>query len=107
MSDKHFAILRRQMVELIEIQVELISDELGQEALSEQILAAMRRVPRHLFVAPPWPLRHTKTCRFLSSTLAILVFKANTENQPVNASRWGPSQVWGCERRKGILASVL
>src|SRR5689334_24561434 len=52
MSDKHFAILRRQMVELIEIQVELLSDELGQEALSEQVLAAMRRVPRHLFVAP-------------------------------------------------------
>jgi protein-L-isoaspartate(D-aspartate) O-methyltransferase len=52
MSDKHFAILRRQMVELIEIQVELLSDELGQEALSEPVLAAMRRVPRHLFVAP-------------------------------------------------------
>ena len=52
MNDKHFAILRRQMVELIEIQVELMSDELGQEALSEQVLAAMRRVPRHLFVAP-------------------------------------------------------
>jgi protein-L-isoaspartate(D-aspartate) O-methyltransferase len=52
MSDKHFAILRRQMVELIEIQVELMSDELGQEALSEPVLAAMRRVPRHLFVAP-------------------------------------------------------
>src|SRR5690242_10058765 len=52
MDDKHFAILRRQMVELIEIQVELMSDELGQEALSEQVLAAMRRVPRHLFVAP-------------------------------------------------------
>jgi protein-L-isoaspartate(D-aspartate) O-methyltransferase len=29
-----------------------MSDELGQEALSEQVLAAMRRVPRHLFVAP-------------------------------------------------------
>jgi protein-L-isoaspartate(D-aspartate) O-methyltransferase len=52
MTDKHFAILRRQMVELIEIQVELMSDELGQEALSEQVLAVMRRVPRHLFVAP-------------------------------------------------------
>src|SRR4051794_41487466 len=52
MSDKHFATLRRQMVELIEIQVELMSDELGQEALSEPVLAAMRRVPRPLFVAP-------------------------------------------------------
>jgi protein-L-isoaspartate(D-aspartate) O-methyltransferase len=50
MNDKHLAILRRHMVELVEIRVELFSDELGQEALSERVLAAMRRVPRHLFV---------------------------------------------------------
>ena len=50
MNDKHLAILRRHMVELVEVQVELCSDELGQEALSEQVLAAMHRVPRHLFV---------------------------------------------------------
>ena len=50
MSDKHLAILRRHMVELVEIPIELFSDELGQEALSEQVLAAMHRVPRHLFV---------------------------------------------------------
>ena len=50
MNDKHLAILRRHMVELVEIQVELFSDELGQEALSEQVLAAMHRVPRHLLV---------------------------------------------------------
>src|ERR1700752_2403869 len=52
MNDKHLAILRRHMVELVEIQVELFSDELGQEALSEQVLAAMHRVPRHLLVPP-------------------------------------------------------
>src|ERR1700742_2444343 len=52
MNDKHLAILRRHMVELVEIQAELFSDELGQEALSEQVLATMRRVPRHLFVPP-------------------------------------------------------
>jgi hypothetical protein len=50
MNDKHLAILRRHMVELVEIKVELVSDELGQEALSEQVLAAMHRVLRHLFV---------------------------------------------------------
>jgi protein-L-isoaspartate(D-aspartate) O-methyltransferase len=50
LNDKHLAILRRHMAELVEIQVELCSDELGQEALSEQVLAAMQRVPRHLFV---------------------------------------------------------
>src|ERR1700745_1666411 len=52
MNDKHLAILRRHMVELVEIQVELFSDELGQEALSEQVLAAMHRCPRHLLVPP-------------------------------------------------------
>ena len=50
MNDKHLAILRRHMVELVEIRVELFSDELGQEVLSERVLVAMHRVPRHLFV---------------------------------------------------------
>src|ERR1700722_16771333 len=50
MNDKHLAILRRHMVELVEIRVELFSDELGQEAPSEQVSATMHRVPRHLFV---------------------------------------------------------
>src|ERR1700740_1652420 len=49
-ADTHVAILRRHMVELVEIKVELVSDELGQEALSEQVLAAMHRGLRHLFV---------------------------------------------------------
>jgi hypothetical protein len=46
MNNKRLAILRRHMVELVEIQVELFGDDLGQEALSEQVLAAMHRVPR-------------------------------------------------------------
>ena len=53
MNDKHLAILRRHMVELVEIRVELFSDELGQEVLSERVLVAMHRVPRHLFVPLP------------------------------------------------------
>lgn len=52
MNEKHLAILRRHMVEWIEICVELTSDELGQDALDDRVLAAMRRVPRHLFVPP-------------------------------------------------------
>src|SRR5215469_3314706 len=50
MSEAHFAILRRHMVEVIEIQVDLASEELGKAALDERVLAAMRKVPRHRFV---------------------------------------------------------
>ena len=50
MSEAHFAILRRHMVEVIGIQVDLASEELGKAALDERVLAAMRKVPRHCFV---------------------------------------------------------
>jgi protein-L-isoaspartate(D-aspartate) O-methyltransferase len=53
MEDKHFAILRRHMVEVIEIYVELSREELGKPALAERVLAAMARVPRHAFVPAP------------------------------------------------------
>src|ERR1700732_1542674 len=46
MSEAHFAILRRHMVEVIGIQVDLASEELGKAALDERRLAAMRNVPR-------------------------------------------------------------
>ena len=50
MSEAHFAILRRHIVEVIGIQVDLASEELGEAALDERVLAAMRKVPRHRFV---------------------------------------------------------
>ena len=50
MKEKHFAILRRHMVELIGISTELASDELGKAALDERVMAAMAQVPRHIFV---------------------------------------------------------
>jgi protein-L-isoaspartate(D-aspartate) O-methyltransferase len=50
MSEAHFAILRRHMVEVIGIQVDLASEELGKAALDERVLAAMRKVLRHRFV---------------------------------------------------------
>lgn len=53
MNEQHLAILRRHMVEVIEIHVDLMSDELGMATFDERVLAAMRRVPRHLFVPPP------------------------------------------------------
>ena len=50
MKEEHLAILRRHMVELIAILVDLSSEELGKAALDERVMAAMRRVPRHFFV---------------------------------------------------------
>jgi len=52
MTEEHFAILRRHMVEVIAIQVDLMSDEIGKSALDEKVLDALRQVPRHLFVPP-------------------------------------------------------
>jgi protein-L-isoaspartate(D-aspartate) O-methyltransferase len=50
MSEEHFSVLRRHMVEVVAIHAELSSDEIGRSALSERVLEAMRRVPRHRFV---------------------------------------------------------
>ena len=50
MTEEHFAILRRHMVEVIAIHAELLEEEIGKAMLDERILAAMLRVPRHLFV---------------------------------------------------------
>jgi protein-L-isoaspartate(D-aspartate) O-methyltransferase len=53
MEERHFAILRRHMVEVIEIYVELARQDLGKAALDARVLAAMGRVPRHAFVPAP------------------------------------------------------
>jgi protein-L-isoaspartate(D-aspartate) O-methyltransferase len=53
MKEKHFAILRRHMVEVIGIYVDLAADELGKPALDERVMAAIGRVPRHTFVPAP------------------------------------------------------
>ena len=50
LKEEQLAVLRRHMVELIAILVDLASEELGKAALDERVMAAMRRVPRHLFV---------------------------------------------------------
>jgi len=53
MKEEHFATLRRHMVEVIGIYADLAGDELGKPALDERVLAAMARVPRHVFVPLP------------------------------------------------------
>lgn len=40
------------MVEVIGITTELASDELGKDVLDERVMAAMSRVPRHIFASP-------------------------------------------------------
>lgn len=50
MSDRHFAILRRHMVEMIGIHTDRMEEELGKPAVEARISAAMLHVPRHLFV---------------------------------------------------------
>ena len=53
MGEEHFAVLRRHMVEVVEIHADLAAEELGKAALDARVLGAMRRVPRHLFVPAP------------------------------------------------------
>ena len=53
MKEEHFATLRRHMVEVIGIYVDLAGDELGKSVLDDRVLGAMGRVPRHAFVPPP------------------------------------------------------
>ena len=50
MTEEHLAILRRHMVEVIALQADLMSEELGKPVLNERVMAAMGRVRRHLFV---------------------------------------------------------
>jgi protein-L-isoaspartate(D-aspartate) O-methyltransferase len=53
MKEEHFAILRRHMVEVIGIYVDLAGDELDKLTLDDRVLTAMGQVPRHAFVPPP------------------------------------------------------
>ena len=50
MTDEHLAILRRHMVEVIDMHFDLAEDEIGRDALSPGLRAALMKVPRHLFV---------------------------------------------------------
>jgi protein-L-isoaspartate(D-aspartate) O-methyltransferase len=56
MTEKHFSILRRQMVEIIAMHTDLLEEEIGKPEIETPVLKAMSRIPRHLFV--PEPLAH-------------------------------------------------
>ena len=52
MTEQHLAILRRQMVEIVDLHYDLAGDELGKDALDPELRRALLDVPRHLFVPP-------------------------------------------------------
>jgi protein-L-isoaspartate(D-aspartate) O-methyltransferase len=53
LTDKHLAIFRRHMVDVIGIHADLSSDETGRSELDARVMAVMQEVPRHLFVPAP------------------------------------------------------
>src|SRR5687768_16656255 len=56
MTEAHFAILRRHMADVIAMHADLAGDEIGRAAFDARVMAAMREVPRHLFVPTPLAL---------------------------------------------------
>jgi protein-L-isoaspartate(D-aspartate) O-methyltransferase len=50
MTEKHLAIFRRHMVEMIDVHFDLASEEIGRPEPSEGLRRALSEVPRHLFV---------------------------------------------------------
>jgi protein-L-isoaspartate(D-aspartate) O-methyltransferase len=50
MGEQHLALLRRHMVEIVDLHFDLSSEELGKDELDPRLRAALLRVPRHLFV---------------------------------------------------------
>ncbi|MBO9517569.1 MAG: protein-L-isoaspartate(D-aspartate) O-methyltransferase [Porphyrobacter sp.] len=50
LTEEHLAILRRHMVEIVEMHFDLASDETGGRTLDPELRRALMAVPRHLFV---------------------------------------------------------
>jgi protein-L-isoaspartate(D-aspartate) O-methyltransferase len=50
MNEKHLAILRRHMVEVIAIHFDMASEEIGKARIGARLEQALTEVPRHLFV---------------------------------------------------------
>jgi protein-L-isoaspartate(D-aspartate) O-methyltransferase len=50
LTEQHLAILRRHMVEIVEMHFDLASDETGGRRLDPELRRALMTVPRHVFV---------------------------------------------------------
>ena len=53
LTEKHLAIFRGHMIDVIGIHADLSSGEIGKSELDKRVLTVMRDVPRHLFVPSP------------------------------------------------------
>jgi protein-L-isoaspartate(D-aspartate) O-methyltransferase len=52
MTEKHLALFRRHMVEVIEMHFDLAEEEICRDRPDERLRTALMNVPRHLFVPP-------------------------------------------------------
>lgn len=52
-TEQHLALFRRHMVELVDLQFELASEEIGHDTVDPALRQALLDVPRHLFVPQP------------------------------------------------------
>ena len=50
MTEAHLSILRRHMVEVVDMHFDLAEEEIGRDSLSASLRQALLEVPRHLFV---------------------------------------------------------
>ena len=50
LGEQHLALLRRHMVEIVDMHFDLASEEIGKDAIGAELRAALLRVPRHIFV---------------------------------------------------------
>jgi protein-L-isoaspartate(D-aspartate) O-methyltransferase len=50
MTEAHLAILRRHMVEVIDMHFDLAEEEISRDAVAPELRRALLKVPRHLFV---------------------------------------------------------
>jgi protein-L-isoaspartate(D-aspartate) O-methyltransferase len=50
MGEQHLALLRRHMVEIVDLHFDLASEEIGKDAPGPELRSALLRVPRHLYV---------------------------------------------------------
>lgn len=50
LTEKHLTIFRRHMVEVIDVNFDLLSEEIGSGGLDDRVRSAFLTVPRHLFV---------------------------------------------------------
>jgi protein-L-isoaspartate(D-aspartate) O-methyltransferase len=53
MGEAHLAILRRHMVEIVDMHFQLAGEEIGKEAPDPRLRTALLRVQRHMFVPAP------------------------------------------------------